>query len=237
MSPSGGAGRPSQLAFRLPIRPAMGRDDFLVAKSNEAAVNAIDRWPHWRSRVLVLVGPEGSGKSHLASVWRVTAQATLISSPELDADLVPELIRGGAVILEDAPFELDERALFHLINLTKEQRGHLLVTSRTYPTLWPVRLPDLATRLKAAEVAELEPPDDALLRAVLVKLFSDRQLRVAADLLEYVITRMERSGAAARLLVDRIDQISLERQVPVTRALIREVLAELEQKLERGGPS
>ncbi|WP_137388404.1 chromosomal replication initiator DnaA [Rhodoligotrophos defluvii] len=219
------AERPAQLAFRLPIRPAMGRDDFLVAPSNQAAVNAIDRWPHWRSRVLVLVGPEGSGKSHLARVWQATAKAALIPSPELSQEAVPLLVASGAVILEDAPFQMDEHALFHLINLTKEQRGHLLITARDYPAQWDIRLPDLATRLRAAELAELAAPDDALLRAVLVKLFDDRQLRVGVDLLEYMITRMERSGAAARLLVERLDRASLERKAPVTRALIREIIA------------
>jgi len=219
--------KPAQLAFRLPIRQAMGREDFLVTECNRAAVSAIDRWPHWRSRVMILVGPEGSGKSHLAGVWSMTANATVISSPELNADSVPELLRAGAVIVEDAPFELDERALFHLINLTKEQRGYLLITSRSYPSQWGVRLPDLLTRLNAAEIAELQAPDDAWLRAVLVKMFSDRQLKISTELLEYLVARMERSGAAARMLVDRIDKVSLERQVPITRALAAAVLQEL----------
>lgn len=219
--------RPAQLAFRLPIRAAMGRDDFLVTECNRAAVSAIDRWPHWRSRVMVLVGPEGSGKSHLAGVWSMTSSAVTLSSPELHSDLVPELVAAGAVIIEDAPFELDEIALFHLINLTKEQRGFLLLTSRNYPSQWGVKLPDLITRLKAAEIAELEAPDDAWLRAVLVKMFADRQLKISAELLEYIVARMERSGAAARMLVDRIDKVSLERHAPLTKALAGAVLQEL----------
>lgn len=224
---------PRQLALQLPIRPAMGREDFLVADSNRAAVSAIDLWPHWRSRVLVLVGPEGSGKSHLARVWRATSNAVVMASPELTLERVPELAATGAIILEDAPFELDERALFHLINLAKEQGAHLLMTSRRYPSQWDVRLPDLATRLRAAEVAELEPPDDALLRAVLVKLFSDRQLQVGTEVLEYMITRMERSGAAAQRLVEKIDRLSLQRKAPVTKALVRPVLMAAEMREEQ----
>ncbi|MGF7158671.1 chromosomal replication initiation ATPase DnaA [Rhodoligotrophos appendicifer] len=192
------------------------------------AVDAIDRWPAWRARTLVLVGPEGSGKSHLARVWRMKSGATLVTSPELTIDNVPDLSRNGAVIVEDAPFELEERALFHLINMTKENGGHLLITSRSFPAHWDIKLPDLGTRLKAVELASLQPPDDQLLRSVLVKLFGDRQLLVNDSVLEYLLMRMERSGAVAKILVNAIDRVSLERHAPVTKALVRLVLKETE---------
>lgn len=223
-----GSGRPVQLALDLTFRPAMGREDFLVGPSNEAAVQAIDRWPAWPSHLFVLVGPPGSGKSHLAEVWRRRSRAVWIETSSLNEGDVPELASRKAVIVENAPCAgMDERAVFHLINLLREQGGCLLITSRLYPTQWGVRLPDLLTRLKAAQLAELKAPDDALLRGMLVKLFSDRQITVDELLIGYMIRRMERSGEAARQLVAAIDARALSTKSSVTRRLVGRIMDEL----------
>lgn len=215
----------AQLPLDLPHRVAMGRDDFLVAESNAAAVAAIDAWPAWPAPATVLVGPEGSGKSHLGEVWRHRTGAAAIPAGSLMIDAVPALCARGALLVEDAPGDrLDERALFHLFNYMRESGGHLLITSRSFPAHWDIALKDLASRLRAATVVSLEAPDDRLLRAVLVKLFADRQLAVDESVLNFMILRMERSLGVARTMVDVIDRRALAEKSAVTRPLVARIL-------------
>ncbi len=215
-----------QLALALPHRTALAREDFLVAPSNAAAVALIDRWPDWPSHAILLVGPAGSGKSHLVEVWRQLSGARRIAAGKLRPMDVPTLLDTGALALEDAPGQrLDETALFHLMNLAREQGARLLITAATHPASWRVALPDLASRLRAAPVVELGPPDDELLRGVLVKLFADRQLAVDEPLVSFLLTRMPRSLDAARLLVAEIDRRALEERAEVTRTFAARVLA------------
>lgn len=218
---SRGGGR--QLAFDLALRPAMGRDDFLVGPSNEAAVGLIDRWPDWPARGLVLIGPPGSGKSHLAQVWAGVAGA----KPYRPADDLSRLAPGFARLVEDMPGALDDTALFHLLNLARETQGHVLITARGYPADWPVALPDLASRLKALPAIALGPPDDALLRGVLVKLFADRQLAIDEPAIAYLLARVPRSLEAARRLAAEIDRQALEEKANVTRPFVARVLDRL----------
>jgi chromosomal replication initiation ATPase DnaA len=216
-----------QLAFDLPHRAATGRDDFLVSAANEAAVAAVDAWPNWPNPVLVLAGEPGSGKSHLADVWRARSGARLVDASQLSRDAVPALLETHAVVVEDAPGSaLDEVALFHLINLARETGGSILMTARKLPAQWNVSLPDLRSRLNAAQVVALGDPDDALLRGVLVKLFADRQLAVGEAVISYMVTRMERSFEAARLLVAAIDARALEERAEITRGLVARVMQE-----------
>lgn len=215
-----------QLPLALPHRTALGREDFLVAPSNAAAVALIDRWPHWPSHAVLLVGPAGSGKSHLVEVWRQVSGARRVAAGSLRAADVPTLLDTGALALEDAPGErLDETALFHLLNLAHQQGARLLITAATHPAQWRVALPDLASRLRAAPAIELGPPDDELLRGVLVKLFADRQLAVDEPLVSFLLTRMPRSLDAARLLIAEIDRRALEERAEVTRNFAARVLA------------
>jgi chromosomal replication initiation ATPase DnaA len=215
-----------QLVLDLPHRPAQGRDDFLVTPSNAAAVQMIDRWPEWPSNAMVLAGPPGSGKSHLTEVWRQKSGASRVGANDLRVGEVPRLLAGGALAVEDAPgLKLDEAALFHLLNAAREARASLLMTSRTHPGAWQVRLPDLVSRLRALPVTEIGLPDDALLRGVLVKLFADRQLAVEETAVSYALMRMPRSLDAARGLVAEIDRQSLEAKREVTRSFVAQVLA------------
>jgi chromosomal replication initiation ATPase DnaA len=195
------------------------RDDFLGGPSNAAALTLIDSWPDWPNRVVALVGPEGSGKSHLASVWAEQAGARSIAARALRERDVPAALATGALVVEDAAADFDETAMFHLLNLAREEGAFMLITARTAPPGWTIRTPDLASRLKALPVVALAPPDDALLRAVLVKLFADRQLGVDEQLVSYVATRIGRSFADARAAVASLDQEAMRRQRPVTRAL------------------
>ena len=216
-----------QLVLDLSHRAATGREDFLVSGANKAAVTAVDAWPQWPSSVLVLVGPPGSGKSHLCDVWRTASGASVVRASELTRTCVPTLMAAGAVVIEDAPGEgLDEVALFHLFNLARETSGHVLMTSNDFPSHWAIDLPDLKSRLKAAQVAPLGDPDDDLLRGVLVKQFNDRQLRVDESMISFMISRMERSFDAARQLVAEIDRRALVQKVEITRNFISRIMQE-----------
>lgn len=220
--------RPRQLAFDLPVDSRHGVEDFLIGPSNEAAYGLVESWPNWPDAWLRLVGPEGAGKTHLAAIWAGRAHAWTVPIADVTEANVPHLVSGGALVVEDCDRgPRGEAALFHLMNAVKAKGGFLLLTARTAPDLWGVRVPDLLSRLRLAPHATIDPPDDALLRALLVKLFIDRQLVVDTGIIEALTLRMERSFAAARAIVDALDRLSLERGRRVTRALAGEVLAEL----------
>lgn len=218
-----------QLALELGLRPARGMSDFLVAPSNQEAVAWLDRWPDWSSPALAIHGPAGCGKSHLAAVWQARTGAGFVEARDLSGLLeTPHrccVIEGAdeGVAGDDGR----ERALLHLYNRLREAGGHLLLTARTPPARWPVRLPDLASRLAAAPAVAIRPPDDALIGAVLVKLFADRQLRVGQDVPDFMLTRMERTFDAARQLVDAIDARALADRRNITVPLVRDVLRDI----------
>lgn len=217
-----------QLTLDLGIRPALGRDDFLVVPSNTAAVALIDQWPNWPSHSAVLVGSPGSGKSHLAEVWRQVSGAQVVDGKLITVEAVPALLGTGTLVVEDLTAgALVEHAVFHLLNYAWQMSGHILFTASGWP-LRDVVLPDLVSRLNALTVANILPPDDDLLRGVLVKLFEDRQIAVDEALISYLVTRMPRSLDMARQLVARIDVLALEQGAEVTRVFAGKVLAELE---------
>ena len=219
--------RPRQLALALPHRESFARDDFLEGPGNAAALALIDGWPDWPARAMLLVGPEGSGKSHLAAIWAAEAGARLTAAAALDAREVPAALATGALVVEDALVGgFDERALFHLLNLAREEKAFVLITCRTAPAAMPVALRDLASRLRALPAVTLAAPDDALLRAVIVKLCADRQMTVDEGVVGYLAARIERSFAAARRTVERLDAEALRLARPVTRVLAASVLRE-----------
>jgi chromosomal replication initiation ATPase DnaA len=214
--------RPRQLALALDHAESHAREDFVSGPGNEAALALIESWPEWPGNAIAIVGPEGSGKSHLASIWVAAAGARVISGRALSqSGLFPSLATGALVVEEAA--SADERALFHLINLAREQDAFLLFTAHTAPTVWPVALADLASRLRAIPVVTLQAPDDALLRAVITKLAVDRQLNLDEGTVSYLSTHIERSFAAARAAVIALDEEALERGRTPNRAFAAEL--------------
>ncbi len=213
-----------QLAFDLPVRPALGREAFFVSPANQTALAAIDAWQGWPNRRHLLIGPEGAGKTHLTHVWAGLSGARILAGSALTRADVPALAALPALALEDADRGTDETALFHLLNLAQAEGTALLLTATRRPADWGTALPDLASRLGALPVSRLDPPDDALLSAVLVKLFDDRQLTIAPDVVAYLTPRIERSFDAARRIVAALDSAALSEKRPVTIPLARTVL-------------
>jgi chromosomal replication initiation ATPase DnaA len=221
------AGRPQprQLAFALPHAESLSRDDFLEGPANAAALSLIESWPEWPNRVMLLAGPEGCGKSHLATIWAEQAGARSISAHGLTAAAVPGTLVTGALVVEDLnPRTFDELALFHLMNLAREDGAFVLLTARVPPAAIEIGLRDLQSRLRAVPVVTLMPPDDQLLRALIIKFCADRQMNIDETVVNFIATRTERSFAAARHAVEQLDAESLRLGRPVTRALAAELL-------------
>jgi chromosomal replication initiation ATPase DnaA len=226
---------PGQLAFDLAGDPCFHADDFVVSGSNEAAYWVIQSFPAWPARVLLITGPTGSGKSHLAAIWAQRAQARILSASVLIAADLPSLVAGGAMVIEDAErVGAAETALFHLLNLAREEAAYALITARGWPANWGLRTPDLLSRLRQAPAVELGPPDEALVRAVLVKLFQDRQLKVDTSVVDYVALHIDRSLDAARGVVAAIDHEAMVRSRRITRAMAAEVLRRFAEVGSRG---
>jgi len=217
-----------QLTFELPVRAAQGRDDFFVSPSNAEALAALDAPDGWPMGKCLLVGPDGSGKSHLAAVWAQTHAARLTGAAELVGADMAALAQSRALVVEDADRiagnQAGETALFHLHNLALASGARLLLTARSAPREWGLALADLASRMEATALARLQPPDDALLAAVLVKLFADRQIAAPPTLIAYLVTRIDRSFAAARAIVAALDARALAEGRPVGRALAADML-------------
>lgn len=217
--------QPRQLAFVLPHEESLTRDNFLEGPANAAALGLIDAWPEWPGRAMLLVGPEGSGKSHLAAIWAEQAGARSTTAHALTPATVPGALATGALVVEDLREpDLDERALFHLLNLAREDGAFVLITARVPPSALEIELRDLRSRLRALPVVSLQPPDEALLRALIVKFCADRQLAVDEAVVGFLASRVERSYAAVRQAVELLDTEGLRLGRPVTRALAAELL-------------
>jgi len=218
----------NQIPFTLPLDEARLRDDLIESPANATAVDLIDAWPDWPGKIAILAGPIGSGKSHIAVIWAKYADANILAL----ADLTTQIAKSAGsknMVLEDANIgQIDETALFHLINLSRANANHLLITSRSWPASWGVTLPDLTSRLRAAMLVELQEPDDALLKQVIHKQFSDRQLDVDPGVVDYLVVRMERSLGAAGIIVQALDREALARRVAVTKNLAGQVLRNLD---------
>jgi chromosomal replication initiation ATPase DnaA len=201
------------------------RDDFLEGPANAAALALIESWPEWPNRIMMLAGPEGCGKSHLATIWAEQAGARSISAHGLVAAAVPGALATGALVVEDLnPQAFDELALFHLMNLAREDGAFVLITARVPPAAIEIGLRDLRSRLRAVPVVMLMPPDDHLLRALIVKFGADRQMTIDETVVNFIATRTERSFAAIRRAVEQLDAESLRLGRPGTRALAAELL-------------
>ncbi len=224
---------PRQLTFRWQHSPSFAREDFLPAASNLDALTAIEFWPNWAARMLMLVGPEGAGKSHLGAIWARAAGAVSLAGEALNEQSLEVCAPAHAVLIEDADrATCAEALLFHLINNAIQNNAWLLLTCRTAPDAWGLTTPDLLSRLRLAPAVGLSAPDTELTEAVLFKLFSDRQLQVEPHVIAYIALRIERSLGAARELVAMLDHEALTQSRRITRTMASEALREIASKSE-----
>ena len=218
-----------QLSFDLPGKPALGREDFFVAPSNSLAVAMVENSASWPSGKLILTGPAGSGKTHLAHVWAAQTGAAIVQASDLKAESVPDLSLAN-IVVEDVPLIVADPAaqdtLFHLHNLTLANGHHLLMTGMGAPRHWALPLPDLQSRLEGTQTVGLEAPDDTLLAVVLAKLFADRQITPKPDVIPFLVTRMERSFEAAQTLVATLDRATLDQGRSLTRRFASQLLGD-----------
>ncbi|ANT50926.1 DnaA regulatory inactivator HdaA [Mesorhizobium amorphae] len=219
---------PRQLPLDLGHGTGYSRDELVVSGTNSQAAALVDRWPDWPSPVVVLAGPAGSGKTHLASIWHARAKAVAIEANRIE-DCIAGLGERPALIDDVDKARIDEAGLFHLINAVRGAGSTLLLTARRFPLAWGVVLPDLVSRLKAAATVEIHEPDDLLLAGVITKLFADRQVEVEPHVVQYLVRRIERSLATAMRVVERLDRIALERKTPITRALAAETVSAMDE--------
>ncbi|MTH96011.1 AAA family ATPase [Roseibium sp. RKSG952] len=220
---------PRQLPLQLPHDAALGRDDYLVGQSNQAAFELLERWPDWPSPVIILAGPVGSGKTHLVEAFHADTGAIVLPAGELTSTMAGELVEEPAIVLENAHEGVDETALFHLLNAARQAGKSVLITARTWPAAWGIQLPDLMSRLRAATPVEIQEPDEELLRLVLIKLFADRQIAVDLGVVDYMVLRMERSLGQALEAVDAIDREALAGRVKITKPLVGRVLEDMQK--------
>ncbi len=215
----------AQLTLDLPHRAALGAEDFLVSDCNLAAVKLIDAWPNWQDHVQLLIGPPASGKTHLARVWQALSGSEALEPEHLAMDVVDSMSAGTPLVVEDADrLAYDEKTLFHLLNLAREKRLFVLLTARSVPSRWPFSLPDLLSRLNAVPAVEIGAPDEALIRAVMLKHFADRQLDIDPKVLTYLALHVDRSLAAAEAAVAAVDRAALATGRKISRQLVIETL-------------
>lgn len=220
--------RPRQLPLDLGHGTAYSRDDLVVSASNVQAATLVDRWPDWPAPVVVLAGPAGSGKTHLAEIWREAADAVAIEASGIAQGAVA--FDGRPVLIDDIDAgAFDQQGLFHLINSVRGAGSHLLLTARRFPAAWGTTLPDLASRLKAAATVEIHEPDDELLAGVITKLFADRQVEVEPHVVHYLVRRIERSLATAMRVVERLDRMALEQKARITRSMAADAVSAMDE--------
>jgi chromosomal replication initiation ATPase DnaA len=218
---------PRQLALDLLAQPAQGREDFLVSPSNEAAYASIEGWHSWPERRALLIGPPGSGKTHLAAIWAADVGARRVEAVRLEQAMIPEALEGKALVVEDIDrADVDETALFHLLNMARETDAALLLTARSGPMGWSIAIPDLLSRLRSLPSVTIGPPDEPLLRSLLVKLFVDRQLVVDTTVVDYLTRHLDRSFAAMRAAVAALDREALAQHRRITRAMAANVIVD-----------
>ncbi len=221
----------TQIPINFPLRPASGREDFLVSAANEEAIAWIDKWPDWPTGFLIIKGPSGCGKTHLAHVWQKQTGARILTPKDLEGNSIEDIaqLTLTPLVMEDLGGKIDDDAFFHLFNMLTEKKQSLLMTTTKRVKKWKVKLPDLKSRLGTVPVTKVRQPDDQLFAALIIKHISDRQLAVEPDVVQYLVMRLERSFAEVRRFIALVDSAALAGRRKITKPFIRELLKEKKQ--------
>ncbi len=211
-----------QYILNFPVLQSHSTDDFVVGGCNKLAVEFVNRWPEWPAHALVLIGETASGKTHLAKIFQEKSGGTLLSGRDLTEKDIPGFSQ--VVILENADEGVEEAALFHLFNWTRDRGGFLLITARTPPLQWQLALKDLSSRLQSSPLVSLDRPDENILGAAMAKQFSDRQMVIDDRVIGYLLKRIERSFSAVQTVVNRIDTLSLREKSRISVPLAKKIL-------------
>lgn len=209
-----------QLVFSLPYRTSYGRAAFWVSPSNQEAIAWIDKYPDWPEHALCIIGPQGCGKTHLASLF----SDTVIEAKSLTGYFRPPFQK--KMVVENLQDLTDEEALLHLFNFVRELGGDLLLTARTLPEF---HLPDLISRINMIPKAEITLPDEKLMCQVAKKAFEDRHILVEESVLDYLAQHLTRSFALLQKVVERADQLSLESGRKITIPILKTAMSQAQE--------
>lgn len=225
-----------QLTLNFPHLPSLGREDFMVAQCNYDAVKLVESWPNWPFFAVCIYGEEGCGKTHLANVFAHNVahltnfpyRIPFVKASNLKIENIRPLFeQNKCLVVEELNSNINQEVLFHLYNLYRDEGGNILFTSNQAPARINFSLADLRSRLNIVPAIEIKVPDDDLLSALLLKLFTDRQINISPEIISYILANMERSFAYARKLVMEIDNISLAQKRAISTAIVKEAISNL----------
>ena len=214
----------NQLLLELDYKTNFNEHDFYLSKSNSNAFNLINRWPDWDKKILNISGEKFSGKSHLANIFRLKSKAFLVKGNKIDNSIFKSLKLYESIIIDDFEECNKEEILYSIFNLIDQDSKYLLINSLKPINKIKFKLPDLASRSKNCLYAEIENPDDELLFAIILKNFSDRQIKIEKKIIDFIISRIDRSYRKIDEFIYKIDELSLKKKKPINLKTIKEIL-------------
>ena len=214
----------NQLLLDFNHKKNFNEHDYYVSKSNYFAFNLVDKWPRWEKKILNIHGENFSGKSHLANIFKSKSNALLINSEKIRNEIFKEIKIFENIILDNFDENFDEKIAYSIFNLVDQDNKYLLINSLKPINEIKFQLPDMISRSKNCLFAEIESPDDDLIFAIILKNFSDRQIKIEKKIIEFIINRIDRSYSKIHEFIYKIDELSLKKKKPINLKTIREIL-------------
>jgi len=214
----------NQLLLDFDIKKNFNDHDYYVSDSNYFAFNLIDKWPRWEKRILNISGDKFSGKTHLANIFKLKSSALFLNENQINDDLFKKIKLHECIIVDGFSNSIDEKLTYAILNLVDQDSKYLLINSETPLGEINFNLPDLASRSKNLLHAKIDPPDDDLIFAIILKNFSDRQIKLEKKIIEFIINRIDRSYSKISEFIYKIDELSLKKKKPINLKTIKEIL-------------
>ena len=206
------------------ISESFDENDYYVSKSNYFAKNIIDVWPNWEKKIVNLSGEKYSGKTHLSTIFKIKSNAMYLYSKKVNDHTLKQIKLSDNIIIEDLDESFDEKLLYSIFNLVEQDNKYLLVTSKKPVDTMEFSLPDLISRLKNCIIAKIDQPDDDLIYAIILKSFSDRQIKLDNKIIDYIIKRIARSYSKMHEFIYKIDELSLKKKKSINFKIIKEII-------------